>query len=221
MLGILNLDRQFVFIHIPKTAGSSVTVSLQAEAGSIPFSALEGIREALVEYARKRGQTHLAGPKHATTGVVRDVIGEDRFDALESLITVRNPWDRLRSHFRYRRKIFMDGAKIGPLPPNFAKGFEHFVLWFSQPGRRQCCDWVFDEQGNRLVKTIIRSEELDDQFPVWAEKHLDRRIETKRENVSKEEIDMSYTEEMIGAVRSTFADDIARFDYPDRPDVGI
>lgn len=101
---VVNHYRRFVFIHVPKTGGSSVTEALQRLPGSVR-------------------RLHF-GTKHLTTAEFRARLRErtrwqpSRIAAYAVLAFVRNPWDRMASLHRF----LGTRPRSTPIPP-----FEDFL----------------------------------------------------------------------------------------------
>jgi len=93
---MLSLAHNFLFIHIPKTAGNSVHRAL------LPFSEDEMVLRAAhhdgVERFEVRSQT-IDIHKHSTLADYRAQLSAERFDGLFKFHGIRNPWDRCVSFF--------------------------------------------------------------------------------------------------------------------------
>lgn len=177
----------FVFIHINKTGGSSVEKALK-----LPFAhrtALEKIEE----------------------------MGREAWDRKLTFTVVRNPWDKVVSHYHYRVKTNKTDLRDKPIE------FREWVkLAYGDRDPLYCdpprmfmpqLDWITDENGKVLVDEIIRLENIDSEFDALLKK-LGRTAtlpHVKKSN--RGSYKDYYDEETIEIVRSCFEKDIERFGY--------
>lgn len=166
---IINHTHGFVFIHIPKAAGTSVTKSLST---LTRYCDLElggtGMGEAAQGYYSRRFGLR----KHSRASEVRKVIGEERFDAFFTFSFVRNPFNRLASAYHFLRSwtgVPADFANELVKYPDF-ESFLESDLWTSsfptrgpdaifQPQAR----WLYSQDANprMLVDYVGKTETLD------------------------------------------------------------
>lgn len=92
--------KNFLYLHVPKTGGGSIEKWLGSLA-PLHFHSV-GIPQALK-----------CSPQHLRMADFRALFGEDFFD--HSVMTVRNPYDRIASEYRMRVKLAGQGFwKAGP-----------------------------------------------------------------------------------------------------------
>lgn len=130
--------QDFVFIHINKTGGSSIEAAL-----GIPF-------------------------QHRTAAEVIEDIGVDRWSRRFTFAFVRNPWDKVASHYRYRVRTDQTGLASAGI------GFEEWVhLAYGERDPRfydkprmfmPQVDWISDASGRVAVDFVGRFESLRDDF---------------------------------------------------------
>lgn len=134
----------YVFIHINKTGGSSIERALK-----LPFehkTALEKIQQ----------------------------IGRTEWDRRLSFAVVRNPWDKVVSHYFYRVRTNQTGMGDGHIDFNEwvmrSYGFNDPV-YYDQPKMFQPqVNWLKDSEMKICVKEILRFEQLSDDFSALAKK---------------------------------------------------
>jgi len=177
----------FIFIHINKTGGSSIERALGA-----PF-------------------------QHLTALELRDRLGDRRWADRFSFGFVRNPWDRVVSHYHYRVKTNQTGLGDRPIP------FEEWVVRAYGEQDPAYCDqpkmfmpqfrWLCDHEDRQIVDFVGRFERLHDDFAEVARRigieaslpHLKRSVHRDfRELYSAE------TRDLIGR---RFEGDIERYGY--------
>jgi hypothetical protein len=145
-----------VFVHIPKVAGQSIEHVFLERLGLTWAS-----RAPLLLGANNRPEL---GPPRLAHLPARDYVrchylSQDLFDAYFTFAFVRNPWSRMVSMYRYlgyeARCDFNTFA---------AKRFEQDqwsrMFWFVRPQ----CDFIQDQDGNRMVDFVGRFESLQQDF---------------------------------------------------------
>src|SRR5262245_28897369 len=85
---MLSLNRDFVFVHVPKTGGTAVETVLAPYADAIVFDA-SAFADPSVNFRHK----------HATALMIRNGMGEAAFAAAFKFAVVRNPWDWVTSNY--------------------------------------------------------------------------------------------------------------------------
>lgn len=131
---------EFVFIHINKTGGTSVERALH-----IPF-------------------------EHKTALEKIDEMGRENWDKAFTFTVVRNPWDKVVSHYHYRVK-----TNQTKLQENIIE-FKNWVTltyekmdeyYYDNPRMfMPQSDWISDENNNILVDKICRFENLETDFGI-------------------------------------------------------
>jgi len=164
---IVNHSHKFIFVHVPKAAGTSVSELFSKFSA---YSDLEvggtELGEALQNaYKRRFGLT-----KHSTAEEIRAIIGEDTWRSYYSFAFVRDPYARAQSTFHFMKRwhgnkemkqlSFMDehpDFRSFVMSDTFLKQKAHRLLW---PQAR----WLLDEAGNVMVNQVGRLESLDEDI---------------------------------------------------------
>ena len=146
---------RFVFVHIPRTGGTSVEVALAAHA-----------RRPIGRTAH--GNTVLPH-KHDTALEIRALLGSE-WERYFRFSIVRNPWERMLSDYHFFRSV-------GPqLYPEFSAREQRLAddalrlpldAWLAQNAEtlRMCqLDYLTDTQGELLVNYVCRLENLEADF---------------------------------------------------------
>lgn len=156
-----NIGRDYIFVHIPKNAGSSVADVLGM------------------------GQIN-----HHTAQSYRDMLGDAAYDRRLSFAFVRNPWDRFLSLYRYARlDESRYHSALDPESAPHGKHEDYDLLCdatvedcahYLQDGRLQhddfinhwCpqSDWLTDAKGTVIVDFIGRVETIDEDFATLADR---------------------------------------------------
>lgn len=99
---IISNSRNFIFIHVPKCAGSTVTSLLSS---AVRWNDLELGVSKFGEAIHPLYMARFGLWKHASAPEVRNIIGSDRFSQYFSFAFVRNPTARAVSFYTFVRKL--------------------------------------------------------------------------------------------------------------------
>jgi len=176
-----------VFIHINKTGGRSIEKSL-----NLPF-------------------------EHKTALEKIDEMGKQRWERVYKFTSVRNPWDKVISHFNYRVETNQTNLRTKPIK------FKEWVkltygnkapLYYDIPKMfMPQLDWITDHEGKILVDFICRFENLNNDFSVLCEK-LGRNATLPHINSSKHgNYREYYDDDTIEIIAKSFSRDIEKFVY--------
>lgn len=186
-----------IFVHVQKTAGSSIEAVLRA-------------------HDPAAGSHLVDGSRHVDAVRLREHLGRAIWDRYFKFAFVRNPWDRLVSWYQMCVDVPEPNAFQRYVREGFPT-FESFVTGATTgPGAkttRNQLDYLADEAGRLIVDFVGRHENVEADFAaVAARLGLDR--ELPRINVSRHGAYRTYYSEATRAiVEERFARDIAAFGY--------
>jgi hypothetical protein len=206
---IVSKQRQFVFVHIFKTAGTSIKRAVRRYA--MP-SWHEG-----ANFVLKRIGVSQFGPRghrdHVKVTDLIDEIGRSQFDRLFSFAFVRNPWDWELSHYKY----ICNTASHASHQEVFALGsFSEYVRWRCD-GRFQLQESFLLHQGKSVVDFVGRFENLESDFRYVCQR-IGIRYRLPRLNASgTEDYRIAYDDRTKEMIAGTYRSDIARFGYAFEP----
>ena len=217
---IISRGRRFIFVHIPKTGGTALSMALEARArkddiliGDTPKARARRGRLARVKSAGRLW-------KHSTLADIAGLVSDDEVASFFTLTLVRNPWDRAVSYYHWLREQNFAHPSVGLAKAlNFSGFLNHpqirtaFSLWPAEAYMR-------DQHGVERASLYARLEHLDQDL-VPFEAHLGFRVTPLASaNPSDRARDWRpyYSEADAGLVAQICATDIARFGYGfDRP----
>lgn len=220
---IVNNSHRFLFIHVPKAAGTSVTRELSR------FTTFRDVEVGGTRFGEKIQDVYAARfdlRKHSPAMKIRAKAGPELWRGFFVFAFVRSPYARAYSLWKFLRR-WKDG-------PNHALaeslGFEDFI---ASPELRDGAveiarpqaHWLTDAEGRLLdgIDFIGRVERFDEDFAfvlsTIARRPTPYRSE-KRENASADvsEWESAMTPRAQAAVEDLFAADFALFGYPKRED---
>ncbi len=177
----------FIFIHINKTGGTSIEKALDLF------------------------------PEHKTAIEKREEVGFERFREKFKFTVVRNPWDKVVSHYFYRLKTNQTNLKENRIT------FKEWVQLAYEKNDRTYCDnpkmfmpqiaWITDIDGNIIVDRIIRFETLEEGFAEISD-HLGRPVSLPHLKASERGAYRNYYDhETMEIVGTFFHNDIELFRY--------
>ena len=179
----------FIFIHINKTAGTSIGNAIG-----------------------------LAVKDHLTAREVIDRIGQQSWDEAYKFTLVRNPWDKVVSHYEYRRKKNKTGIATQNVTftewVRMTYGPDKNPAFYNNPKSFQPqVEWLKDHHGKVSVDFAGRFETINRDF-----EHITRHIGIDAElphlNASRRSAYQSYyDQESRDMVARWFAEDIEFFGY--------
>lgn len=153
---IVSTTRQFVFIHIFKTAGTSVKRAIRRYA-------MPGWQEHANSVLKRIGIPQFGPPSlgdHKTASQLISEIEMREFRRLFSFAFVRNPWDWELSHYRYilRQRGHDSFEEVSALGE-----FSEYVRWRCD-GRFKSQESFLLHEGKPVVDFVGRFENLESDF---------------------------------------------------------
>ena len=201
---MINHKHKFIFIHIPKTGGTSIEDAL--------FSRKTRTKKNLWGEPNKYQD---GGLQHLIATHILNEVGEDIFSNYFKFSFVRNPWDKLVSQFKYNRNRSDLREIIGV--DKETKFHEYLIKLNSTRNHVQWdCQhkFLYDDNGKLLVDFIGRFENFQQDFTTICDKigipkqNLPHKNKTKREHYTK-----YYDDETKQIVAEKYAKDIEYFGY--------
>ena len=217
---IISFGRQFVFVHIPKTGGTGLSLALEARAlkddiliGDTPKARA---RRARVKALRAAGRLW----KHSTLADIDGVLDADQLDAMFVLALVRNPWDRAVSYYHWLREQSFAHPAVGLAKSHDFSGFLNHAQTRTSLSAWPYGAYVRTAQGVDRCDLFARLEHLDSDLALF-EAHLGFRLTLHPGvNASDRARDWRgyYSDADAALLAQLCATDIARFGYGFDPD---
>jgi len=161
---LLSIEKKFIFIHIPKTAGSSMTEALS------PYA----LNPAKSQY--RRLLSHLPVPEnperaffriHDKAWWIRLKLPRAMFDSFHKFAVVRNPYDYAVSYYAFQR------GNPGSRRFNEAQNtsFLEFLTYMAKKDRLSGISqtsWITDLRGRVIIDEVLRFETIESDFAALA-----------------------------------------------------
>jgi hypothetical protein len=198
---MISIQKRFLFVHIPKTAGNSIQSALR-EYSEDQLVALRKEQDGIERFGLRN--PHYNIKKHSTLAEYRDALRNEQFRILYKFTCVRNPWDRMVSYYftptqapeKLNRKKFRE------------------IISKALP----VADYLRLDQGEAdpfsNVDYMMRFENLGDDFrTVCGALGISAMTLPQYNRSSREHYSKYYDEELRDLVRARFAAEIERFGY--------
>lgn len=207
----ISRDSEFIFIHVPKCAGTSINFALQSAGAKLD---LHG--QASRAQREKFGEVWL---QHLPAAVIAKNFPYE-WKMFYKFTFVRNPWDWLVSLYHYRLRL----GREGHLPSHFSsspsrdemKAFKAWVelLCRQRPGmKRGASYYLTDSAGVIGVDFVGRFETLERDFNSVCSR-LNIRATLPLKNCSQHlDYRLYYDDYLIKLVAETYKDDVSMFSY--------
>lgn len=196
-----------IFVHIPKTGGTSVEEVLWPR----PRSQADLWMGFTSRFANKY-QT--GGLQHLFARHIRQEVGRDAFTTYFKFSFVRNPWDKAISQFFSMQRRDDLREFIGMKPGDC------FKTYLERIAKKQHVQWepqhrfLLDDNGELLVDRVGRFEHFErDLRAVLARLGVEVAAVPHRNRTSHGPYQEYYDPESVGMVEEMYAEDIARFGY--------
>lgn len=163
---LLSLSHRFIFVHVPKTAGSSLHKALEPCARPPARSFWRSLSRRLpIVEAPERAHFRI----HAPASEIRAKLSPEVYDRFLSFAVVRNPFDHAVSHYEYMKQY-----RSPRIARRFAEtSFADYLRYRLAP--RRPWDRIFarmpdqsyflvDRAGRLLVNRLLHFETLSDEF---------------------------------------------------------
>lgn len=211
---IVSRGRGYVFVHIPKTGGTALTLALEARAKKDDIL----IGDTPKARARRRQVQRLKAAgrlwKHSTLADIDGVISSEELARFFVFTVVRNPWDRLVSLYHWLRMQSFAHPSVGLAKTQSFSGFLNAPHIQSALRQWPYGAYLRDRAGVDRARLYARLERLaDDLAPLEA--HLGFAVAPGRANASDRAADWRpyYSDADADLIAQLCAEDILRFGY--------
>ena len=207
---LISNKNKYIFIHIPKCAGTSIASYLndyENKSYLVKFfnycSIKIGIKKKIVFNS---SFNPIIFPKlihdHEKAGQLRKIIGINIYNQYFKFCFVRNPWSRSLSRYNYFNSV-----------SKFKISFKDFLLRDFQPQKER----ISDSKGNIIVDFIGRYENFEDDlkeilFKIDIEFKKEKLPHSNKTKIIKD-YRKHYNEECFSIVKDKYFEDIKFFNY--------
>lgn len=221
---MISRAKNFIFVHVPKTAGNSVQNAL------FPYSEDERTVEGEQDGVERFGVVHPGTGlwKHSRMSDYQQALDPAFFDAALKITVLRNPWDRMISTYFYwdERAAVQAGHAADPDLDLDEASFRELV-GKSFGYRGHICardrDGALRRIDQHSIDVFLRFEHLQDDMDALADRLGIARVQLVQRNASRHRPYASYyTDSLRDAVAERFAREIEYFGFSfDLPGQGV
>lgn len=209
---LISFEKSFLFVHIPKTGGTSIRMALSAYqhenehwwTNRLLQRCGISINYCLGDYRHLRFRTHdpiMAVQRH---------FPPDTFCSLFKFAFVRNPWDLLVSAYKYIQTV--PSHKRHRLVTN--QRFDDFIEFAIAKDIGQQLRMIADPNGQLLVDFVGRFENLRGDFAMIAKRiHVEAELPHVNETRQTTPYQEYYSQRSKDRVQFAYQDDIETFGY--------
>ena len=211
---IISHGRGYLFVHIPKTGGTSLALALEDRAMKDDIM-LGDTPKALKRRRRLRDvQTKGRLWKHSTLADIDGLVSPAQIDGMFTFTLVRNPWDRLVSYYHWLRGQSFDHPAVRLAQDQTFEGFVQDPATLATQRQWPAARYMTDARGQERCSAYIRLEHFEaDAAPLMA--HLGFGVTLGQANRSERSgpYQDHYSKAMQLDVAESCAADIQRFGY--------
>lgn len=212
---IISHGRRYIFVHAPKTGGTSLALALEGRA--MKDDLMLGDTPKALKRRRRLKDVQAAGRlwKHSTLRDIDGLVTPDQMRDYFVFTLVRNPWDRMVSYYHWLRAQGFDHPAVQMAKTSefadFLRAAETQASFRASP----YAIYVTDAQGKEQADLFIRLEHLDEDLAPL-EAHLGvslRPLPHENSSARNKDYREFYTDALAGIVADCCAEDIKRFGY--------
>ena len=213
---IISRGRKYIFVHIPKTGGTSITAALEDRAmrGDILIGDTPKAKKRRQRVKKLQADAEGRLWKHSTLRDIDGVVSQEEMQDFFVFTFVRNPWDRMVSYYHWLRGQTFEHPQVRLAQMLRFSDFVGHVMVQQTIQDSPYSSYVTDWFGNELCNSYIRLENWRQDMDLL-EDHLGfvPGIAHLNRSVRNPDYRTYYTDDTAEIVGRICRPDIMRFGY--------
>jgi len=164
---MLSIEKNFLFIHIPKTGGNSIQNILKL------YSEDKIIKKNKLQDGKERFEienSHYNYSKHATLSIYKRQLPINIYENLFKFTVIRNPYDRLISYYfspnrkknEFNREEFIEIIKTTPTIEHYVNEYSRKEIFYQKLGIKINRGQSLGENINRFLSFESLEKDFED-----------------------------------------------------------
>lgn len=206
---VYSKSKKFIYIHIAKTAGKSITDALAPYATNNIHYDDFWVRFLLARVQSVRCLNLIR--RHADLSDVESYLSAEEFKSCYKFTFIRNPYDRLVSQFLFQKQY--SDANRHKMVAHWT--FRDYILWMKPWMHKvNMCSFMKDKSGKINMDFIGRLENFDaDCKKLFERLEIENTVSHTNRTVKEKTYHEFYDDELIEIVSNGFKEDLDRFGY--------
>jgi hypothetical protein len=211
---IISHGRKYIFVHAPKTGGTSMALALEARA--MKDDIMLGDTPKAVKRRRRLKDVKAAGRlwKHSTLADIDGIVSPTQIEDLFTFTLVRNPWDRMVSYYHWLKVQRFEHAIVTLARSMTFKDFVQTKQIIDSFRATPAQHYMTDHAGTERCNAYIRIEDFaQDAQPLMDHLGFDLTLEHVNKSDRALGYQDYYCDDSRKAVELACEQDIERFGY--------
>lgn len=212
---IISHAKRYIFVHIPKTGGTSMALALESRVGK------DDILFGDTPKAKKRSKRQKVLTsngrlwKHSRMADLDGLFDENVIADYFVFTITRNPWDRFVSYYHWLREQNFDHVLVQLARELSFSEFLHHPVNAVALAQDQTADYLIDRAGVYRGDMVFRLETLATELPLLEQKLGIQLGPLPHINASTRQRDYRgfYNDVDAEVIATAYARDIAKYDY--------
>lgn len=211
---IISMGRKYIFVHAPKTGGTSMALALEARA--MKDDLMLGDTPKAIKWRKRLKDVKAAGRlwKHSTLADIDGMVTPQQMDDMFIFTLVRNPWDQMVSYYHWLQTQTFQHDAVSLAQKTSFTDFAQSDLIINSFRKTPAQHYMTDASGTTRCNAYIRIEHFTKDAATLVD-HLGFELTLDHVNRSDRVQDYRtyYCEGSRNAVAAACAVDIERFGY--------
>jgi len=203
---VISHAHRCIFIHVPRTAGSSVE--------SVLWPGERTEADLWMGFTTRYGNPYQTGGlQHLTARLVRDLVGAQTFDDYFTFAVVRDPWDKAVSQYAFMARRPDLRELLGMAEGDDFRTYLRLIRDATHVQWEPQVSFVCDQGGRVMVDRLVRFERFETEFAAVLQRlGVDAPV-PHIHGTERKPLRDYYDDETRALVADLYRDDVATFGY--------